>query len=286
MAREITAIFNQIVADYVTNMAAISITIDPTKWSKRNLQRVMIFTDATAIATFEQLQDLYYAKQEALIATAPAASRAWLQAKVFEFQYDAVTPQIIQLDTTTLSYYYPTVNPALRIVTRCAVVSTVENAVNIKVAKSEPPEAMDVAEVSALQDYVTTIGIPGVTYNVTSAEADRLYLGIDLYFQGQFAGIILDSVTTAIEAYLSGIPFNGIMRLTELELAIMAVPGVIDVVLKNIYARADATPFANATKMVLNGLEIQSQWPTFAGYMLLENTAGQTPADSVNLIPQ
>lgn len=286
MARSITVINNAIVADYVTNMAAIGIVIDPTKWSKRNIQRVLLYTVAIAISVFEQIQDLYYAALEALISTSPAASKAWLQAEVFKFQYDAVTPQIVQLDTTGLFYYYPIVDPNLRIVTRAAVISTLENAVNIKVAKSEPPEALTALEVAALQDYVNTIGIAGVTYNVTSAEADRLYLGIDLYYQGQASSTILSSVVTAVEAYLSGIPFNGIMRLTDLEIAIKAVPYVNDVVLRNVYARADATPFANATKLVENGTELQRQWPTFAGYMLTEDTVGQTPADSVNLIAE
>lgn len=286
MARSITVINNAIVADYVSSMAAIGIVIDPTKWSKRNLQRVMIYTVAVAISVFEQIQDLYYAALEALITTAPAASKAWIQAKVFEFQYDATTPQIIQLDTTGLFYYYPIVDPNLRIVTRAAVITTLENAVNIKVAKSEPPEALAALEVAALQDYVNTIGIAGVTYNVTSAEADRLYLGIDLYYQGQYSGVILASVVAATEAYLSGIPFNGVMRLTDLEIAIKGVPGVNDVVLKNVYARADATPFVDATKLVDNGTELQRQWPTFAGYMLAEDTAGETPADSVNLIAE
>lgn len=284
MARSIAVINNAIIADYVTRMAAEGYVIDPTKWSKRNLQRLIIYTIAVAIAIFEQIQDAYYGSLEALIATAPAASKAWLQAKVFQFQYDSVTPQIVQLDTDGLFYYYPTVDPLLRIVTRCAVVSTLENEVRIKVAKSEPPEALDALELAALQSYVDTIGIAGVTYSVTSADADRLYLGLDLYYTGQYSSTILDTVTAAIEAYLSGIPFNGTMKLTDMEIAIMAVPGVQDVVLKNIYARADATPFANATKLVDNGTELSRQWPTFAGYMLPEDTAGQTPADSINLI--
>ena len=143
---------------------------------------------------------------------------------------------------------------------------------------------MDALELAALQSYVDTIGIAGVTYSVTSADADRLYLGLDLYYSGQYSSTILDTITAAIETYLSGIPFNGIMNLTDLEIAIMAVPGVQDVVLKNIYARADATPFVDATKLVDNGTELSRQWPTFAGYMLPEDTAGQTPADSINLI--
>lgn len=286
MARTITEINNATVAAYVTYMAAIGVTIDPTQWSRRNLQRVMLFTVASAIAIFEQIQDLYYAKQEALIATAPAATKAWLQSMVLKFQYDASDPQIIQLDPTTMSYFYPVVDEDLRIITRVAVIQTMENFVNIKVAKSEPPEALDVSEVAALQGYVNTIGIAGVVYNVTSAPADRIYLGMDLYYQGQYASVILDNVVNGINAFLSGIPFNGVMRLTDLEIAIKNIAGVNDVVLKNIKARADATPFGSATVLVNDGTELQRQWATFAGYMLTENESGETPADSINLIAE
>jgi hypothetical protein len=286
MARTVNEINNAIVASYVSYMAAVSITIDPTQWSRRNLQRAIIYVVASAIAIFEQIQDLYYAKQEALIETSPAGSKAWLQAMIFKFQYDSVTPQVIQLDISNLSYYYPIVNDDLRIVTRCAIISTLENQVFVKVAKNEPPQALSGAEVSALQDYVSTIGVAGVTYTVTSADADRLYLGLDLYYQGQYSTVILDNVVAAIETYLSGIPFNGVMRLTDLEIAIKQVAGVNDVVLKNIKARADATPFANATLLVSNGTELIRQWPTYAGYMLPEDTVGQTPTDSINLIAE
>ena len=286
MARTTNEINNAIIADYVSNMALVGITIDPTQWSRRNLQRLMIYVVAGAIAIFEQLQDLYYAKQESLINTAPAGNKSWLQAMVFKFQYDTSIPQIVQLDTVNQSYYYPTINSDFQIITRCAIVPTAENSVNIKVAKSEPPEALLTAEVSALQDYVNLIGVAGVTYNVTSAPPDRLYLGFDLYYQGQYSANILDNVVLGVESYLSGIPFNGVMRLSDLEIAIKAVAGVNDVVLKNIYARADATPFANATKLVNTGTELQRQWPTFAGYMLAENTSGQTPDVSINLIAE
>lgn len=286
MARTITEINASIVSDYVTNMSAIGIVIDPTKWSRRNLQRVIIFTVASAIAIFEQLQDLYYVKQEKQIESAPAGNVAWIQKKIFEFQYSSTNPQIIQLDTTNLSYSYPTSDPSLQIITRCSVTSDAQGVVSVKVAKQEPPTALTNAEVTALNSYILQMGVAGVTYNVTSALPDNIYLGLDLYYDGQYASVILANVIDSINSFFANIPFNGTMTLSALEGAIRTTQGVNDLVLKNIYARPDATAFVGAIKLVSNSTELLRNWRAFAGYMIPETTGGQTPADSINLISE
>lgn len=281
MAREITTIQTQI----LDNIAADSV-LGPllTSTSKRAVYRNFAYIIAVAINALEQLIDIFTANVESIAAKAAPATPAWLQDQIFKFQYSATTPQVVQLINFAPSY--PVVDETLRIVTRCSVTTNLSNSVIIKVAKSATPEPLTGPELSALQDYVNEIGIAGVVYNATSDESDKLYVQANVYYKGQYSAVIQANVIAAIEAYLANIPFNGQAKISDLEIAIRNVEGVTDVLLVNVKARSNSTPFASAGYLVQNQQTIGRLWNTVAGYIVGETETGNTLNDSLTFIAQ
>jgi hypothetical protein len=281
MAREISVIETQI-TDQVAADPILSANLTST--SKRAIWRLWAFITAVAISILEQLMDQNKVEVEKLVSQAAPGTPQWLQAQVFKFQYSSTTPQVIQL--INLAPQYPTVDPTLRIVTRCSVTTDLANVVTIKTAKSEPPEALASLELDALTSYIGQIGVAGIQYNVVSLAADRLYVAAQVYYTGLFSSVIKSNVILAIDNYLAGIPFNGQIKVSELEEAILDVDGVTDVILQTVVARADSTPFGSGTALVSGNTTNSRLWPTLAGYAISEDTAGQTLADSLTFISQ
>ncbi len=287
MARKVEEINAFNVAQLVANFAAIGVTIDPTQWSKRNLLREMFFAVATGQATLEQLQDVFQQTIEGIADRAPAASPKWIQDKMFKFQYSATNPQIIALvDTIPV---YPVVDPTLRIITACSVTSSVSLEELIKVAKGTPFAPLSTPEKDAAQGYINTIGTAGINYIVISLDSDKIYINADIYYQGQYSSVIQANMIAAIEAWfvlLATVDFNGAAEMSDLEGIMKAVPGVNDVVLKNVRGRADADPYSAGIDLILNTAIIYRKWNTISGYVGQETDPGHTFADSLNFIPE
>lgn len=287
MARKVEEINDYIVTKLVANFAAVGITIDPTAWSKRNLLRNICFTIATCQAYFEQLQDYDIQVKETIADRTPAASPKWLQDKMFKFQYSSTDPQIVALIDTVPQY--PTVNTALRIITGCAISSNVSNETLVKVAKGNPFEPLDSLELASAQGYINTVGVAGINYVVISLGSDKIYIDADIYYQGQYAAVIQATTIAAIEAWFVSLATNelkGNVEMSDLEGTIKAVPGVNDVVLKNVRGRADADLFAAGIDLIKDTAILQRKWVTIAGYVGQEDTSGHTFADSLNFIAE
>ncbi len=285
MARSTATIQQQI----LDNIAADT-TLGPalTSTSKRAIYRLLAFIMAVAINVLEQLIDIFTAEVELVAASAAPATEAWLQKNILAFQYSATNPQIIQF-TAGLAPYYPTVDATLQIVSRCSVNTTNANQVLVKVATGNPPAALTASQVAALQAYLSPpngIGIAGVSYSVTSGNPDNLYVKATIFYQGQYSAIIQANVIAAIAAYLAAIPFDGVVRVSDLEGAIKAVAGVNDVAFVDISARADGTAFGSGTYLVQSGTLLSRRWNTIAGYIIPETTSGQDLANTLTFIPE
>lgn len=283
MSRTVAEIQAQIIAE--KNAQSDLNGLDST--SNRAIWRLWTFITATCIAILEQIMDLYQTNIEAVVARSAGASTLWVQDKLFKFQFDAADPQIIQLIDTVPQY--PTVDATKRIITACSVTTDINNVVNIKVAKSSPYEALTTNEKNAAQAYINTIGAAGITYNVTSLDADRLYIDADIYYQGQYSAVISDSVIATLNAYmqnLSIVNFNGSLKMSDLEAVIRNVVGVNDVVLNNVRGRANSVLFAAGTDYILNTAIQNRLFSPVAGYMIQEDTATKTFADTLNFIAQ
>jgi hypothetical protein len=239
---------------------------------------------ASAIAIFEQLLDVFRANVETIVSLSAPQTPQWVQDRVFKFQYSATTPQIIQL--IDLIPQYTLVDEELKIITRCSVKTALAGRVNVKVAKEEPPTPLDSLELSALQSYVTTIGVAGIDYIVTSTDSDKLSIEADIFYNGSYSSVISDNVIASVTTFLSTIPFDGSLKLIDLEIAIRNTAGVNDVLFHNILARKDSVPIAGATYLIQNNTVLSRQWPTISGYIVPETTSGSTLADTLNFIAE
>jgi hypothetical protein len=272
----------QIQASIIANIQSTPELVEANSTSTRAIWRLFSYVVSVAILILEQIIDVFKAENEITIASAIPNTAAWLTKSVFNFQYSATNPQIIQLNN--LVPYYPVVDSSLRIITRCSVVTTISNKVTIKIAKSEPPVALSAAELSALQGYINTIGVAGVQYNCLSTAADRVYISGDIFYDGQYSSTIQGTVINAINTFLSSLPFNGQLKISDLELAIRNITGVNDLLIKDIKVRPYSTTFANGTYLIQNKTTISRLFPTISGYIVQEDTTGNTFADSLNFV--
>lgn len=293
MARTVSVIQAQIISSMAANanldyVDENNITRNITEnTSTRAIWRAITFVVATCIAIFEQLQDLYLAVVEAIVARSAAASALWIQDKLFKFQYSTTNPQIVQLIDTVPQY--PIIDTTLQIITACSVTSDASNSVNIKVAQGDPFFALDAAMIAAAQGYINTIGVAGINYSIISLTADKLYIDATIYYQGQYSVIIKTSAVTALNSYLQTLSktnFDGSIKMSDLENVIRTVTGVNDVVMNNVKARPNTTLFANGVFLIQNAMVRQRLYNPDAGYLIQEDTAGETFLDSLTFIAQ
>jgi hypothetical protein len=291
MAREISVIQQSIIDNLVARAAAAGLVITPSEWSDFDYRQLLTYVAAAADGTLEQNFDAHIEYIEGLIAAAVPQTPPWFQAQMLLFQFDATDPQVLEFNTTTFAPAYPAVNTAFQVIKYCSVVPGIYGTTLIKVAAevSGAPADLDTAHPGALaaaQSYVNLIAVPGLIYNVVSGEADKLFVEANVYYQGAYSAIIQANVEEAITAYLAGIPFDGVVLISNLETAIKAVEGVNDVVFTEVRARADATIFASGTALVLASTLIQRKYATSAGYIIPETDSGHTLADSITYIAE
>lgn len=243
--------------------------------------RLIFYIVAFGIWVHEGLLELLRGEIENIISKAAPSTHGWIQQKVFKFQYDATNEQIAMLDNDFI-VTYPIIDENLRIVKRCSVKTFPNRVVGIKVAKQEPPIPLDSTEMTALASYVELFLPAGVRANIISMEPDRLYLDANIYYNGQYSSVIQQNVIAALDAYLATFSqqnFDGTILVSGLEDAIQAVPGVRDVQINEVRARANATAFIDA-------LPVERQWATVAGYIIQEDTAANTFADTLTFTAQ
>ena len=283
MARSIVEIKQQMIVQKNAQASLSGLT----STSQTALWNLYIFLVAAAINIFEQILDLFKADIEAVATRSYPGSAAWIQDRVFKFQYDFSNPQYVQLNTTDFSVNYPVVNSALQIVTRCSVSTLITKTVLVKVAKNDPPEALDANEQTALLSYLYDIGFAGINYTVLSTDPDRMSVAGTIYYNGQFSSTIQASVIAALDNYLATLPFDGQVSVQGATDAIQAVTGVNDVALTEVGVRRESVAYASRTKIydLSAGVNLRV-YSTYAGYIIQEDDSGHTFTDTLTFQAQ
>jgi hypothetical protein len=240
---------------------------------------------AAQMYLLEVLWDLFKADLETIVTNAAVGTNQWFKSKMLLFQYDATTPQVLQVDSN-FAVNYTTIDATKRIVTRCAVKTTATRTVLIKLAKSEPPVALSAPELVAANAYVDDLAFAGINYIISSTASDKLLVDASIYYDGQYSAVISTNVITSINTYLANIDFDGSFKLSALVDAIQTTVGVTDVVLNNVAIRPNSVAFASTTYLVQGKTTLIPIYPTNAGYVTEETTAGQTFTDKLNFIAQ
>lgn len=222
MARTVSQIKAQLYAELVNQQSLGNLT-DLTSPSMAALYKCWFFIQAVAIAFEEQIQDALKASFDLKATQVPYRTQAWIQAKTFEFQYG----DVLAIDTTLINMYYPVIDPAKKIINACSVTVTPNGVTNIKVATGSPLGALSTPQLTALKGYEATILGSGVQINVISGVADILTIAGIVYINGQDPNVGTN-VFTALLNYMSLIPFNGTIKVTDIEEIIRGVDTVTD----------------------------------------------------------
>lgn len=275
MAREVQTIINEL-DDAQAAQPALSSLNSPSQTAIYTLWKGIT---AIVINFLEQLWDLFRGELETTISKGKIGSALWLQDMVYKFQYSATVPQVVQVINFAAGYYV--VDPTLRIITRCSIKTTGNKIVTIKVAKSDPPEALTLTEKNSLIGYVTNIGFTGIQYVVRSSPPDVFYLKASIYYDGQYSSVIQTTVIAAIENYFASLAFDGTLQLLTIEDYIQRVPGVTDIVIEDAAITPDG---GSITYLAQNKQTIFPTYTTFSGYVVPDSTPGNTLADKLTFL--
>jgi hypothetical protein len=258
-------------------LSALTSTSQTAKWN------LYYFIVASCIAIFEQLQDLFKTDLEAIASTAAPSTPQWTRNKVLKYQKGDVA----QLNTTTFTVEYPTINIANQILTRCAVITAPNRTVLIKVAKSNPPVPVSVGELAELQSYIETFNPAGIAFTLINENSDKMEVAATIYYNGQYSAVISTNVVAALNNYMATLPFNGVISTQAVVDAIQAAEGVISVSLARILVRKHTVAYGAGVTLYNLSTGIDSvQYQTISGYVVQETTATHTFADTLSYIVQ
>lgn len=181
-------------------------------------------------------------------------TRFWYIAKAKAFQLGHV------LVMDSLDGGYAVDDPDARIVTHAAVAERA-NLVVVKVAKgtTAPLEKLEPVELSAVNDYFQHLR-PTVQVVTLTADPDAVKItGTVVYDPETPIMAVQSAVRQALDTYLATLDFGGVMRLTDMRNAMLAVEGVVDVVFTLVEARSTG-PFR----------PVQRIYQSYAGHMQLD----------------
>jgi len=221
-----------------------------------------ISTFATEIKTLQELMNIFQTEIETVVEKAIPGTASWIRSMALKFQYDASNPQAAQINSD-FSIGYPTIDSTLQIVKYCAVVPYA-GIVNIKVAKGTTPTPLAALELTAFQAYTDLFMAAGSSVNIISVATDIIRIDAEIFFNGQYASDMVagGTVETAILNYLANLPFNGVVKVSDIEKVIMTVPGVTDVT----FSQVSATPTGGAPiNMILANTEYVRTYQTYSG---------------------
>ncbi len=304
MARSIPVIYNQLLQQKAqqSELSDLNSTSQVSKWN------LWLWITAAGQNLFEQLCDLFQANLETQIANAPVFTPMWIAQMCKLFQYSSTSPQVVQLIGSQtypyLTIQYPVQNSSLCPVTKASVTSTTNQQLLIKVATGIPGSLVPLDGgpgttgpiVTALVSYLNEVLTPDTHYVIINNEADQLFIQANVYYNASYSGVIKQNMDTAINNYLASIPFNGVVTVSDLEAAMLAVPGVNDIVLVNLFWREYTqtgltgsvypnNSFYNMQKLVDSQSLVYRNYQTIAGYVVAEQSSGFTIDDSIIYFP-
>jgi uncharacterized membrane protein len=272
MARTIQQIFDEIqaaaAADAVLQgrLSFVSAT---------GIARLWAYVTAVALWAHEQLWERHKAEVEAALARAKPGTAEWYREQALLFQEG----DTLQADDAGI--HYATGSTGAKIVTRAAAIENAQTGkLFIKVAKDGPTPGtlapLSGAQLTQVRAYFDRKGFAGVRKEVVSRGADLLKVRAEVYYDALIDVPALQlQVQAAIRSYLAALEFNGLIYVARVQDAIQSVPGVKDVQLLQLSARAGA----GAPTLISRVYETQ------AGYIVEDAAAGSTLVDTINYLP-
>ncbi len=246
--------------------SSLSGLTSPSQVSNWNLWTFIV---AVSQSLLEQIFSLLQIEIETTVATAAPETAAWVQAQVFLFQYSASLSQVVQINSD-FSISYPVIDPTLRIITNCAVLSNGNGGLIIKVTKSGGVILDPATELPALTSYLNEILGADISFSIVNKVPDILDIIGTIYYNGQSSGTIQNDVVNAITNYLATLKFNSTIKLSDIMDVIRNVGGVTDFKPDNIYATPNA---GTASYLVNTSLIISREYQTVSGQITYDSGA-------------
>lgn len=213
-------------------------------FSKVSVENIIFYIVASCVYVLEVLFDRH--KQEtidmankSIVATIP-----WYYAQALAFQYG----ESLVLDTERMMWQYATVNTSKQVV-KYAAVKDRGTFIEMLVSgdKDGRPEVLSNDVRMAFEQYMNQIKIAGVVLKIRSREADKIQVQVNITRDRMVMnenGALLSAplvkpVENAINDYLSGVTYGGVMNKTKLVDAIQNAQGVADVELIDVKYSTD-----------------------------------------------
>lgn len=258
MAKSIDEWYAIIEAQYVTEMANVGVSVDPTTWSNTNHQRIFLYVMAVVVYIPGMLQDIFKTDIDNTIAAMKPHSLQWYAGMAKNFQYgDNLVDETDYYDNTGLT---DAQIAAKKIVSYAAVVEQ-ERGVRIKVAKTVGDDlgALVTDELNSFSEYMKDIKDAGVKLQITSGPADNLKLTLRIEYNplvinstgARIDGVTMTPVKDAIKTHLKNLPFNGVFSVQKLVDAIQAVEGVNDLNVDSVQTKYGALVFTSVDISVI-----------------------------------
>lgn len=278
MARSINTIQQQLIASKKSDTTLQKLTSP----SQVAIWRSWTFIVATAINLLEQVIDIYKASIEASIQKGGVGTMPWLRERVLEFQ----AGDDAYYNSSTGKVKYNVVDTTKQIISRCSVTESSNRSVYVKIAAGNPPAPIGSTQLNQLKFYLNQLRFAGTQINVINANADKMQVWCDVYYDGQYADVIKTNVVASLNTYClnlsSATNFNGVVINNDIIDTIRAVSGVKRVVLKKVIVTPDGGGDATVFDLSL-GIDI-SEIETYSGYVIGSTATSKTFNDTINYI--
>lgn len=242
MARSIDTIYSLIIAEIDVKSELNGLGSESTT----SVYRLWAWVTAAVLYTVEAMHDLFRIEIDTLLRTLKPGTLLWYQEMCKAFQYGD------DLTWGNSGYSYAILDDAKKIVKQASVTEG-SGGLTVKVATevSGELEPLSAQQLAAFNSYLMAMKYAGTRVSLINSAANSLYLALDIYYNP----LVLSAngtdisaakpVELAVQAFLRNLPFNGRLRRTALEAAILAVPGVYDVKLTTLQYKYGANPYTD-----------------------------------------
>ena len=242
MARTIEEIKKDMTTEWMKQPAVMSAYgLDGKKafkdcFSAASLENILFYVFAFAVWSLESLFDLHRDEVDLLIERFEPHTLRWYVAKAKNYMqgYSLVT-DCDYYDTSKLS---ASEIEAARVV-KYAVATEKNTVVYIKVARQGEdgnPQSLTAGQLAGLRSYLEEIKDAGVSIQVRNEPADSMQISLVIYYDPTLltissngTGVLPDGsepVRETVKSVITGLPFNGVFRKSDLMAALQDLPCV------------------------------------------------------------
>lgn len=221
MARTIDEIYTRIAAGLRESVPGLSD-------SKVAEWRLLAWTAAAAVHSFELLLDLFRSEVEERTARLTAGTKPWYAEMCRRFQ----NGHTLEYDPATATFYYARQDPEAQII-KVVAVSEGDRSLSVKVARQDADGRivpLEGVEKQNFMDYIKAVSAAGIQARVVSATADTVRYRLRVYYDPSYpVESVRAAVLAALEEFKTSLGFDARFYPQRLLNAVTDVGGVVTV---------------------------------------------------------